>query len=99
MKRINSLDQLKKTCRQKFEGGLGFKNLHNLNLTLLIKQGCHILQNETSLLSRVYKAKYFSNVSFFEAPLGHYPSNAWRGIWEGVSSKKVAFIELEMVIG
>lgn len=64
------------------EIGLDFKNLHNFNLALVAKQGWRILQNETSFLSRVYKAKYFPNVSFFETPLGHYPFYVWCGIWK-----------------
>lgn len=82
VKRINSLDQLKKMCRQKLKGGLDFKNLHNFNLALVAKQGWRLLQNDTSFLSRVYKAKYFPNVSFFETPLGHYPFYVWCGIWK-----------------
>lgn len=71
-----------KLCKLKNKGGLYFKNLHDFNLSILAKQGWRILQNEISLLSRIFKAKYFPNVSFFDAPLDHYPLYVWRGIWK-----------------
>ncbi|KAF5443558.1 hypothetical protein F2P56_036105, partial [Juglans regia] len=67
-------------CESKFRGGMGFKSLHNFNMALLAKQGWRLLQNEGSLLHRLYKAKYFPNSTFFEAKLGVNPSYAWKGI-------------------
>lgn len=64
----------------KFHGGLGFKSLSMFNMALLAKQGCRIVNNENSLLHRVFRAKYFSNSLLFEANLGSNPSFVWRGI-------------------
>lgn len=66
----------------KFHGGLGFKSLSMFNMTLLAKQGWRIVNNENSLLHRVFKAKYFPNYSLFEANLGSNHSFTWLGIWE-----------------
>lgn len=41
-----------------------------LLMSLLAKQGLRVLQNENSLLQRIFKAKYFPNISFFESKLG-----------------------------
>lgn len=51
-------------------------------MALLTKQAWRIVQNETSLMHQVYKAKYFPNSNFFDAHLGPNLSYAWRGIWE-----------------
>lgn len=72
----------KKLCVSKFRGGMGFKDLHFFNMSLLAKQGWRLLQNENSLLHRIFKAKYYPNCSFFQASLGPNPSYAWRGIYE-----------------
>lgn len=70
-----------KICHSKFQGGLGFKNLHTFNVTLLRNQAWQIIQNVNSLLHKVYKARYFPRYFFF-AKLGTKPSYALRGIWE-----------------
>lgn len=51
------------------------------NLALLAKQGWRLLTNTNSLLSQVYKARYFHESDFLTAPLASRPSAAWRGIW------------------
>ncbi|XP_040998492.1 uncharacterized protein LOC121244478 [Juglans microcarpa x Juglans regia] len=71
----------KKLCVSKFRGGMGFKDLHMFNMSLLAKQGWRLLQNENSLLHRIFKAKYYPNCTFFQASLGSNPSYAWRGIF------------------
>lgn len=69
-------------CAPKSEGGMGFKDLKTFNKALLVKQGWRILHETSSLLHKIYKAKYFPHVNFLEAGLGEHPSYAWRGIWE-----------------
>lgn len=69
-----------KLCLSKFHGGLGFKKISTFNLAILAKQGWRLSQNESSLLHRLYKAKYFPSISFFYSPLGRNPSYAWCGI-------------------
>lgn len=67
-------------CRPKADGGLGFRDLQSFNLALLAKQGWRMLINPDSLLTRIFKARYFPNSSFLEAPLGSRPSTTWRSI-------------------
>jgi hypothetical protein len=64
----------------KSQGGLGFRDLQSSNLAMVAKQGWNIMTNPSSLVARLYKARYFPNCSFFEAKIGHNPSYAWRGI-------------------
>ncbi|KAG2717700.1 hypothetical protein I3760_03G188300 [Carya illinoinensis] len=58
---------------------MGFKDLKAFNKALLAKQGWHIMQEDSSLLHKVYKAKYFPHGNFLEAGQGHNPSYAWVG--------------------
>ncbi|KAL8148706.1 hypothetical protein AgCh_005895 [Apium graveolens] len=68
--------------RHKSVGGMGFQDFKDFNLALLGKQGWHILTKPSSLVSRVYKARYFPTVNFLEAKIGHNPSYIWRSILE-----------------
>lgn len=40
-------------------GGMGFRKLRSFNIALVGKQGWRLLINENSLVSRVYKARYY----------------------------------------
>lgn len=44
-------------CLPKERGGLGFRDLHAFNLALLSKKGWRIMENPTSLIARIYKAR------------------------------------------
>lgn len=70
-------------CKDKFKGGLGFRNLTDYNLALLAKQGWRLLVSPKCLMARVLKSKYFRDCDFMEARLGSNPSWVWRSIWEG----------------
>ncbi|KAK6156676.1 hypothetical protein DH2020_010924 [Rehmannia glutinosa] len=70
----------KSLTRIKSEGGIGFRNFKAFNLALLTKQAWRLISNPTSLLARVFKAKYHPNCSFLEAPMHHRPSWSWRSI-------------------
>ncbi|XP_060960637.1 uncharacterized protein LOC115723546 [Cannabis sativa] len=72
----------KRLCRHKHEGGIGFRDLQDYNLAFLGKQGWRLLTNESSLVSRIYKARYYPNGSFLSATLGHNPSFIWRSLLE-----------------
>ncbi|KAL0355849.1 UNVERIFIED_CONTAM: putative mitochondrial protein [Sesamum radiatum] len=64
----------RKLCRPMLKGGKAF------NIVMLAKQGWRILSQQTSLLSRVLKARYFPLCSFWEAQVGSRPSLTWRSI-------------------
>lgn len=49
----------------KSAGGLGFKDLRDHNLSMLGKQGWCLLTNRDSLVSRLYKARYYAKDDFF----------------------------------
>ncbi|GAA0154526.1 hypothetical protein LIER_37906 [Lithospermum erythrorhizon] len=50
------------------------------NLALLSKQAWRIIYEPDSLLSRVFKARYFPNDSFRTAQLGVSPNYTWRSL-------------------
>ena len=67
-------------CRSKLDGGMGFRSFINFNQAFLAKQAWRLLVRPNTLVSQIYKARYFPHNSFFEAPLGHSPSLTWRSI-------------------
>lgn len=73
-------------ARHKHAGGLGFKCLRDVNLSMLDKQCWRLITNPESLVARLYKAKYYADTEFMEARLGSSPSFIWRSILE---AKKV----------
>lgn len=68
--------------KHKHAGGLGFKCLRDVNLSMLGKQCWRLITKPESLVARVYKAKYYANTEFMEAKLGSSPSFIWRSIME-----------------
>uniref|UniRef100_A0A803PNG6 RNase H type-1 domain-containing protein n=1 Tax=Cannabis sativa TaxID=3483 RepID=A0A803PNG6_CANSA len=72
----------RRLTKHKHVGGLGFRDLRGYNLSFLAKQGWRLLTNESSLVSRMYKARYYPNGSFLTAALGQNPSFIWRSIFE-----------------
>lgn len=69
-----------KFSMHKSRGGMGFKELTAFNLAMLGKQGWKFLSEPHSLVTRIFKAKYFPSTSFLNAKIGHNPSYAWRSI-------------------
>jgi hypothetical protein len=69
-------------CKQKKEGGMGFRSLKEFNLALLAKQGWRILQNNDNLITKCLKSRYFPRTNFIHATIGHNPSYTWRSILE-----------------
>ncbi|XP_019191056.1 PREDICTED: uncharacterized protein LOC109185569 [Ipomoea nil] len=69
-----------KLCIPKKYGGLGFKELRAFNLAMLGKQAWRFLTQPQSLVSRVYKARYYPTNSFYDACLGNNPRFCWRSI-------------------
>uniref|UniRef100_A0A803PEX7 RNase H type-1 domain-containing protein n=1 Tax=Cannabis sativa TaxID=3483 RepID=A0A803PEX7_CANSA len=73
----------RKLCKLKENGGMGFRDLEDFNQSILAKQGWKLITEPDCLLSRVLKALYFPNETFFEANLGHFGSSVWKGILWG----------------
>ena len=67
---------------------MGFRDLQAFNLAMLAKQGCQVLKEPSSLMVRVYKAKYFPNCDVLRASIGSNPSYAWRSIHKSLEVLK-----------
>ncbi|KAL0303026.1 UNVERIFIED_CONTAM: putative mitochondrial protein [Sesamum radiatum] len=70
----------KKLCKDKNNGGVGFRTLKAFNLALLAKQAWRLITYPDSLLSQIMKAKYYPESDFFRAKCGGQPSYTWRSI-------------------
>lgn len=57
-------------------GGLGFRDLHSFNITILSKQAWRVLKDPNSLVGKVSEQKYLPNGTFLEAKVGHNSSYA-----------------------
>ena len=68
-------------CKPKAMGGLGFRNLHVFNQALLAKQIWRLHVNQSSLLHKILKARYFKNDDVLNARRGYDPSYSWRSLW------------------
>jgi len=76
----------KKTKRRQLKmrkeyGGMGFRHLFGFNLAMLGKQGWKLQTEPDTIVTRIYKAKYFPRTDFLGARLGHNPSYIWRSIF------------------
>ncbi|XP_016177721.1 uncharacterized protein LOC107620010 [Arachis ipaensis] len=71
------------TCRPRAQGGLNFKNLKAFILAMLAKQGWRLLKQPNSLISKVYKSKYYKYTDFLRAEAGNNPSWGWKSVLEG----------------
>ncbi|XP_031106167.1 uncharacterized protein LOC116010798 [Ipomoea triloba] len=69
-----------KMCSPKSSEGLGFKRRHIFNIALLVKQGWRLITNPDSLVSKIFKARYFPQGNFLQAVIGSNPSYCWRSI-------------------
>ena len=65
-------------------GGLGFKDLHVFNLSMLARQGWRILQAPESLCSRVLRALYFEDGDLLKAKPKAGMSYVCRSILKGL---------------
>ncbi|XP_021733398.1 uncharacterized protein LOC110700199 [Chenopodium quinoa] len=72
--------------------GMGFKDIEIFNDALLRNQAWRLTHMEDSLLSRVMKAKYYSNCSFLDSHLGYGGSYSWRSIWSSKALVKEGMI-------
>ena len=75
-------------CKSKLEGGMGLHDLQAFNLAMLAKQGWRMLFNPSSLMTRLYKAKYFPNGDILNASLGNQLSYALKSIHKSLEFLK-----------
>lgn len=68
--------------RHKSNGGMGFRDFRDFNLAMLGNQVWRFLTKPNSLVSKVYKARYFLNENYLDSSAGHNPSFVWRSIWK-----------------
>lgn len=78
--------------KPKREGGLGFKDIHGFNMSMLCKQAWRLLHNLDSLCAQVLWAKYLPGRSCLEAKQSHGMSYAWRSILRGIDLLKQGLI-------
>jgi len=69
-----------KLCDPKATGGLGFRDMVSFNDAMLAKQVWRLLQDGTSLVSRVLQARYYPSTDILSAQLGRNPSYTWRSL-------------------
>jgi len=69
-----------KIATRKEHGGMGFHHIYEFNLAMLGKQGWRLETNQDTIVSRVFKARYFSRGSFVNARLSHNLSFVWCSI-------------------
>ncbi|KAL0409524.1 UNVERIFIED_CONTAM: putative mitochondrial protein [Sesamum radiatum] len=72
----------RKVCRAKDEGGLGLRNLKAFNWAMLAKQLWRIVTRPDSLVSQLFKGKYFPDTDIFSAKVPPQASYAWRSLME-----------------
>ena len=74
-----------KICVDKDEGGLGFKDITDFNTAMLAKQLWRLIEKPNTLFSRVFKGRYYMNVSPLEPIRSYSPSYGWRSIVSAIS--------------
>ncbi|KAG2574598.1 hypothetical protein PVAP13_7KG344340, partial [Panicum virgatum] len=67
-------------CQPKSMGGLGIKDLYNVNKSLLLKTAWNIVTEKDPNLTAILKGKYFHKSSFWTAPSSTPKSLFWASI-------------------
>jgi len=70
-----------KLCESKLAGGMGFCDLESFNLVLLACQVWWLVQDGSSFVFRLLKARYFPDHGILDADLGYRPSFTWCSLW------------------
>lgn len=79
--------------KHKNEGGLSLRNIKDINLSLLTKQAWRIHQNNSSLIHRLYKAKYHNDPlsKAMEGKKTASSSYAYRSMWKASMALREGF--------
>jgi hypothetical protein len=75
-------------CIPKKVGGMGFRDLHTFNMTMLAKQSWRLLSNPDSLCARVLRAKYYPDGNLLKAGPKKGSSFTWQSIVAGLQTFK-----------
>ncbi|XP_015873962.1 uncharacterized mitochondrial protein AtMg00310-like [Ziziphus jujuba] len=67
-------------CQPKKAGGLGFRKFKDINIALLTKLGWKLAKGEESLWTRLLKAKYLKNKTFFGCKFKAGNFYVWKSI-------------------
>jgi hypothetical protein len=81
-----------KMCIPKNLGGMGFRDLHTFNMTMLAKHSLRLLSNPESLCARVLKAKYYPLSNLLNAGPKQGSSYTWQSIFAGLRTFKKGHI-------
>jgi hypothetical protein len=79
-----SLKSWNSICLPKEEGGLGFRRMHDFNLSLIAKLGWKLLSNSDCLWVNQLQKKYIKYGNFISSP--NVSSSSW--IWKGIQKVK-----------
>ena len=66
-------------CKDKSEGGIGFRDIQNFNTALLAKHLWRLIDKLNSLFARVFKGRY-QNSDPLDPIISYSPSYGWRSI-------------------
>jgi hypothetical protein len=66
-----------KLSAHKKYGVMGFKDLTTFNMAMLGKHGWKIQTDTESLVTKLFKARYFPHTDYLGAKIAHNPSFVW----------------------
>jgi hypothetical protein len=70
--------------KPKFNGGLGFRDMHLFNKAMLAKQVWRLQTNPESLIGQVLKARYYPNTDILHSVLGRNSSYTWQSMHQAL---------------
>jgi hypothetical protein len=73
-----------KLMRSTTEEGLGFRCLRDFNLAMLGTKVWRLHIDPDTLISKVFKARYYPNNDIHKANVGSSPSYVWRSMYQSI---------------
>ena len=70
-----------KMCKDKKEGGIGFRDIQNFNTSLLAKQLWRLIDKLESLFAKVFKGRYYRKSDPMDAICSYSPSYSSISVW------------------
>lgn len=78
-------------CAAKSKGEMGFRDLYGFNVALLEKHTWNFMYSPDSLVSKLFKSRYFPNDHILQAKKGSGSSFIWSGIWSAKEELRKSF--------